>query len=140
MAECQGTDKLFFRILVFHGVHYHWVRGADTLVSRPAIAHHRYHGPTHSGVAGQCCLGDDVRVDAVTKYPSAQWAVHCLAQAVSVVALQRLLGSIHVILFGFQHKPDFVDGGGGGEVVDHPERKLYAVLLRFILLPQAFVK
>ena len=114
VAEREGTDKFFLGILVFLGKDYHGVGGTDALVARTAVAHHGYHGASHTCIARQRSLGYDVREHGVAKDTMAQRTIHGLAQTVAVVALDGLFGCAHVEVAGLEDKLQLVDGGGKG--------------------------
>ena len=118
MAQSERADELFLGVLVLHCIHSHGVCGAYSLVARAGIAHHRYHGSAHPGVACRCSLRQDVREDAVAEDAVAQRTVDGLAQTMSVVALDGFFGSLYVVLFRLQNEGYLVEWSGGGEVID----------------------
>ena len=79
MAEHEGSDEFFLGVLVFDGIDGNGIGSADALVAAAAVAHHGYHGSSHTGVACRCGARDDVREDAVAEDAVTHGAVHGLA-------------------------------------------------------------
>ena len=128
MTEHQGTNHLFLSILILHGINHHRVGGTDALVATATVAHHRNHGATHTGIAGRSGAGDDMREDVVAKDAMTQRTVHRLAQAMTIIALDRLLGSLHIIFLGLEDERDFIKRSGGSKLIDHREIELDIII------------
>ena len=97
MAQRQGTNQLLLGILILRGIHNHGIGGTDTLVATTAVAHHRNHRPTHSGIASRSRARDDMREDIVAEDAMAQRTVHRLAQAMTIVALDGKFRRLDVV-------------------------------------------
>src|SRR3712207_2497461 len=128
MAQRERPDELFLGVLILHRVDRNGVRGAYSLVTRPAVAHHRNHGTTHSGVASGRCFRDNVREYAVTEYAMTERTVHGLAQTVAIIALNTFLGGFQVVFLGLENEAQPLHGSGGGKVPNGLHVELEVVL------------
>ena len=117
--------------MVLLGKDHHGIRGADALIATARIAHDGNHGASHTRIAGAARAGEDVREDAVAHYAAAQWARESLAQAVAVVARERLLGSCFVETARLLNEFDFGQRRSGGKVVHlaHIQRERCVLVL-----------
>ena len=122
--SARGAYQLFVRVLVLLCEDHHGIGGADALVAAAAIAHHGYHRATHARVAGQGRLGDDVGVDGVAEDAVAHRTHDGLAEAVAVVALERLFGSVDVQALGLTDEVQFLQRRLGGKLPYHLHRQL----------------
>ena len=97
------------------------IGSADALIARATIAHDGDEGAAHTGIAGQGGLGEDAREDGVAEDAVAQRPVHGLAQAVTVIVLERFLGGFEVVVAGLEDEIDLVERGCHGEVIDQAQ-------------------
>ena len=139
MTEHQGTDQFFLGILILHGIDHHWVSSTDTLVTTTAIAHHRNHGSTHTGIAGRSCAREDMRENILTEDTMTQRTVHRLAQTMTIIALDRFLGSLHIILLGLEDERDFIERSRSGKIIYQAEVELDIILLFIVTTMTATV-
>ena len=58
-----------------------------------------------------------------------QRTVHRLAQTMTIVALDRFLGSLHIILLGLEDERDFIERSRSGEIIYQAEVELDIILL-----------
>ena len=129
MRERQRTDELLLGILVLLGIHGDRIRRTDALVARTGVGHHRNHGATHTGVAGQCRLGNDMREDRLAEDAMTQRTVDGLTQAVTIIALFALLGRTDVIVSCLQDETNIVERCCGGKVPHHAQGQLQLFLI-----------
>ena len=118
MTEHERAQHLFARVVVLAGEHRYGVGGADTLIARARVAHHRHHGAGHACVTGAARARQDMREDAFAHDAASEGPAHRLAQAVTVVAAQRKLRRGLVEASCLVDEGYLVERRGGGEVVD----------------------
>ena len=114
---------------VLLGIHGDGIGSTDALVARTGVGHHRNHGATHTGVAGQSCLGDDVREDRLAEDAVTQRAVDGLTQAVAVVAFFALFGRTDIVVACLQDEADIIERCCGGKVPHHAQGQLQLFFL-----------
>ena len=119
VAESQCPYQFFLSVFVFDGIHHNGICGTDALVAAAAVAHHRNHSSSHTGIACRGCLGNDMREDAVAEDAFGEWTVDGFAEVVTVVAEDGIVGGLHVVFLGLEDEADFFQWGLGGEVMHH---------------------
>ena len=129
MRERQCTDELLLGIFVLLGIHGDGIGSADALVARTGVGHHGNHGATHTGVAGQSRLRDDVREDRLAENAVTQRAIDGLTQTVAVVALFALLGRTDIVVARLQDEADIIERCCGGKVPHHAQGQLQLFFL-----------
>ena len=108
MTERQSPDQFLIRIFIFQSIDHDRICSTDSLVTRTGIAHDRNHCPTHTGITRGRRLGNDMGKDRIPENAMTKRAVHGLAQAMTIVTLQRFSRCTHIIVFGFPDKLKFI--------------------------------
>ena len=70
-----------------------------------------------------------MRENVVAEDTMAQRTIHRLTQTVAIVALDRFLGSLHIIFLGLEDEANLIERSGGCEFVNQAEIQLDIVIL-----------
>ena len=70
-----------------------------------------------------------MREDVVAEDTTAQRTIHRLTQTVTIIALDRFLGSLHIIFLGLEDEANLIERSGGCEFVNQAEIQLDIVIL-----------